>query len=154
MQTDPAHDFDFLHGIWKVTHRRLAARGVGCTEWLEFVGTADTRSLNGGICNVEEHRIDGADFNGVAIRSFSRPDSRWSIWWIAASDGVLQPPVHGRFADGVGRFEGEDMDAGRPVISRFLWHRITPVSARWEQSFSYDGGSGWELNWIMDFERG
>jgi hypothetical protein len=153
MATDPAHDFDFLHGSWKVRHRRLAVRGAGRSEWLEFAGTADTRPLNGGISNAEEHRIDGADFGGVAIRSFNRRANHWSIWWIAASDGILQPPVHGRFADRVGRFEGQDVDAGRPVISRFLWHMITPLSARWEQRFSYDSGSSWELNWIMDFER-
>lgn len=148
-----AGDFDFLHGKWKVAHRRLKVRGVGSTEWNEFAGTADTRPLLGGLCNIEEHRIDGQDFSGVAIRCFDCAAKRWSIYWVSARDGLLQAPVHGTFENGVGHFEGEDTDGGRPIVARFLWHRITPTSARWEQSFTYDGGKTWETNWIMDFER-
>jgi hypothetical protein len=36
---------------------------------------------------------------------------------------------------------------------RFIWSRIGPTSARWEQAFSADGGASWEMNWIMDFTR-
>jgi hypothetical protein len=61
--------------------------------------------------------------------------------------------VHGAFRDGVGRFEGEDVDDGRPVAVRFVWDEITPASARWRQAFSYDGGRTWEENWEMAFTR-
>jgi hypothetical protein len=147
------NDFDFLHGRWIVAHRRLKARGVGSQQWEEFTGSADTRPLLGGLCNVEEHRIEGHDFSGVAIRCFDPTARRWSIYWVSARDGLLQPPVHGGFRDGEGVFEGVDTDSGRPIIARFLWHRITPTSARWEQSFSYDDGKTWETNWIMEFRR-
>jgi ABC-type branched-subunit amino acid transport system ATPase component len=42
---------------------------------------------------------------------------------------------------------------GRPIKVRFRWSEITPASARWEQAFSPDGGTTWETNWIMCFER-
>ena len=31
-----AHDFDFLHGSWRISHRYLKDRLVGCHEWQEF----------------------------------------------------------------------------------------------------------------------
>ena len=152
----PTHewaDFDFLHGNWNVTHRRLKARGVGSHEWVELQGTAETRPVLDGLCNVEEHRIEGADYAGMALRCFDRTIRQWRIYWVSNRDGVLQPPVQGGFDLGEGHFEGTDMDGDRPVKVRFLWHMITPSSARWEQSFSYDGGESWETNWTMDFLR-
>ena len=147
------HDFDFLHGSWKVTHRRLKERGQGSQDWQHYSGRAETRPLLAGLCNIEEHRIEGQSFSGVALRCFDRAARQWRIYWVSDRDGLLQPPVLGRFQQGTGRFEGEDVDGGRPIRVRFLWHEITPSSARWEQSFSYDEGKTWETNWIMDFER-
>jgi hypothetical protein len=72
---------------------------------------------------------------------------------VSSRDGVLGPPVVGRFAGDVGLFEGADEDAGRAVDVRFIWHRIGPTSARWSQFFSYGGPAQWEMNWIMDFSR-
>jgi hypothetical protein len=36
---------------------------------------------------------------------------------------------------------------------RFVWDRITPTSARWQQAFSIDDERSWETNWIMEFSR-
>jgi hypothetical protein len=147
------HDFDFLHGHWTVKHRRLNERGIGSSEWSEFEGSAETRPLLAGISNIEEHRIPAEDLSGVALRCFDRAAKRWAIYWVSERDGRLQPPVLGDFDGRTGTFEGEDLDDGRSVRVRFLWARNNPLSARWEQAFSYDGGSNWETNWTMDFER-
>jgi len=53
----------------------------------------------------------------------------------------------------VGTFIGEDQVDGKPVRTRVVWSRITPRSARWEQSASADGGTTWETNWISELER-
>lgn len=148
-----ANDFDFLHGRWTVHHRRLRERGAGATEWQEFDGTAETRSLLGGAANIEEHVIPGQDFAGIALRTFSSATRLWSIYWVSRRKGELEPPVVGGFTDGVGRFEGVDCDAGRLVRVRFLWQPLTSAHARWQQSFSYDDGTSWETNWTMDFRR-
>ena len=148
-----ATDFDFLHGRWTVHHRRLDERGAGSTNWVEFDGTAETRPLIGGQCNIEEHSIPGTDAEGVALRIFNPVSRQWSIHWVSRRSGVLEPPVVGSFEGGIGRFEGSDVDSGRLVQVHFLWHRITPVSARWEQSFFYNSGESRETNWIMDFSR-
>ena len=146
------HDFDFLFGRWSVRHQRLRRRGCGSAEWDEHVGTAETRPLLGGLCNIEEHLIVGSNASGVALRSFDRSAGRWSIYWVSERDGLLQRPVSGGFNGDLGIFEGEDADDGRPVQVRFVWDR-SDVSPEWTQSFSYDRGATFELNWTMRFER-
>jgi hypothetical protein len=148
-----AEDFDFLFGCWSVRHRRLRSRGCGCGVWDEFAGTAETRPLLGGLCNIEEHSIAGQEFSGIALRTFDREAQLWSIFWISEHNARLQPPVHGRFAGPLGEFEGRDADGGRLVQVKFIWDRSNPQAPRWQQSFSYDEGATWELNWLMEFER-
>jgi len=65
----------------------------------------------------------------------------------------LEPPVHGRFENGVGTFFGDDRHDGLPIRVRFLWSQIGTESASWEQAFSPDGVAQWETNWIMQFLR-
>jgi hypothetical protein len=62
-------------------------------------------------------------------------------------------PMIGEFKNGVGEFYDQETWKGRSVIVRFLWSRITPNSAHFEQSFSGDGGKTWEVNWITDQTR-
>jgi hypothetical protein len=104
------------------------------------------------LCDIEEHQIPNQDFSGVALRAFDPAKLLWSIYWVSARDGVLQQPVTGGFEGDIGRFEGDDSDRGQPVKVRFLWQR-GGGSPRWEQSFSYDSGQTWELNWVMAFQR-
>ena len=126
-------------------------RGTGCTDWDEIDGTADTRPLLGGLCNVEEHGIPGN--SGVAFRTFDPSALLWSIVWVSEIDGVVQPAVVGRFIGDLGLFEGEDIDSGRPVLVRFVWDRSDAMTPTWTQSFSYDAGDTWEVNWTMAFTR-
>ena len=149
---DGRGDFDFLIGDWQVKHRRLKRRLAGCDEWDEIAGTARNRSLLGGLCNVEEHRIDAPGISGVAMRTFDVSRQLWSIYWVG-SDGLLGAPIHGGFEGDVGSFEGEDEHDGRPIKARFRWTRDGADRARWEQAFSADGGVSWEVNWTMDFVR-
>jgi hypothetical protein len=43
--------------------------------------------------------------------------------------------------------------AGNPITVRFKWSNITEASARWQQSFSFDGGTTFAVNWVMEFSR-
>jgi hypothetical protein len=64
-------------------------------------------------------------------------------------------PVIGNFnfKNGVGTFEGDDVNNGRPVKVRYIWSKITKHSAHWEQALSPDSGKTWETNWQMQFTR-
>jgi hypothetical protein len=42
---DGRHDFDFLHGSWRIHNRRLRQPLTGSTEWYEFEGSSIERPL-------------------------------------------------------------------------------------------------------------
>lgn len=50
-------DFDFLHGRWRVHHRKLKERLTGCTEWLTLTGTAECHPVLRGLGNVDRLAI-------------------------------------------------------------------------------------------------
>ncbi|MEO8505823.1 MAG: hypothetical protein ABI609_18150 [Acidobacteriota bacterium] len=154
--TEPAatHDFDFLHGSYKVHNRRLRERLKGATEWVEFEATNHCRPTLGGLGNEDEYRTDfWPDFTGMAFRFFNPKTRLWAIYWADSLRGTLESPVYGSFANGRGEFEGDDTFEGKPIRVRFLWTGIDTPTPRWEQAFSADGGETWETNWVMDFER-
>ena len=151
---DGRHDFDFLHGRWRVRNERLRARLAGADEWDTFEASNACRPLLGGIGNVDDFATDWRDgYRGLTLRLYDPRARRWSIRWANGIDGLLEPPVHGAFVDGVGTFFGDDTHDGRPVRVRFIWDGIGPESARWQQAFSADGGASWETNWIMRMTR-
>jgi len=150
------HDFDFLFGRWRVHNARLRLRLAGCNDWQEFDAIMDCRPILGGVGNIDEFVTDEFDtdvFIGATLRLYDPAADRWSIYWASNRRGVLDPPVVGRFRDGVGQFEGDDVHAGVAVRVRFTWIVIDPDHAAWEQAFSADGGATWETNWRMRLTR-
>ncbi|MGI8857155.1 MAG: hypothetical protein ACR2JW_15530 [Thermomicrobiales bacterium] len=149
------HDFDFLFGSWHVVNERLTSRLTNADEWERFEATHECWPLLGGAGNGDRMRATwhGVDFEGVSLRIFNPATEQWSIYWVDNVSYELQPPVVGRFVDGVGEFYGDDQHEGTPVLARFIWSGITADAARWEQAFSTDRGETWETNWIMTFTR-
>ena len=151
------HDFDFLEGNWRVHHRRLKDRLAGSEEWVSFEGTCSMRKLMDGYGNVDDNVLDmpGHPYRGVGLRSYDAKTGTWAIWWLDSRmpHTPIDPPVKGRFENGVGNFYADDTLRGKPVRVRYTWSNITPNSAQWEQAYSPDGGKTWEMNWHMDFER-
>jgi len=151
------HDFDFLAGEWRVHHRRLKERLADNHEWVEFDGTCAMRHLMDGWGNVDDNVLEmpGGAYRAIGLRAYDPKTAQWAIWWVDGRNpfGELDPPVKGRFTDGVGNFYADTTLKGKPIRMRFTWSHITPTSAQWEQAFSPDGGKTWETNWHMDFER-
>jgi len=145
-------DFDFLVGSWNVANRRLIGRLAGSTEWEEFASTATCRNLFGGAANIDEFTFSDGTY-GATFRVFDPARKEWSLNWANSINGVMEAPLFGTFSDGVGTFHGDDTFDGGPIRVRFIWSRITPTSARWEQAFSADQEQTWETNWVMDFTR-
>ncbi len=151
------HDFDQKVGKWIAHHKRLKERLAGNHEWVEFDGTQTCWLLMDGYANVDENvmRIPGGEYRGVTLRAYDPGTGQWAIWWLDGRNpfGSLEPPVKGRFQNGVGTFYADDTLRGKPIKVRFVWSDITPTSAHWEQAFSPDGGKTWETNWITDFRK-
>jgi hypothetical protein len=147
------NDFDFLIGNWNVTNRRLVQRLVGSDVWEEFPATATSSAVFEGAGNFDEIVFPTKGLAGATLRLLNPTSGEWSLYWASSGDGTLLPPVVGRFENGVGTFFGDDIQDGTPVRVRFIWSRITPSGARWEQAMSVDGEKTWETNWVMGFER-
>ena len=149
----PVSDFDFLPGTWRVANRKLAdTLDPGCDEWIAFEATSTARAILGGIGNIDHFVTEG--YEGFSLRLYQPETDSWRIWWSSTQrPGRLDPPVEGRFSGGRARFACEDVLEGVPIHMRFDWSDITADSARWEQSFSFDGGATWKPNWVMELSR-
>jgi hypothetical protein len=153
MDTETRHGFDFNHGDWLVTNRRLKARGVGSNDWDVFTSHETAQLMLGGAVSVDESDFPTKGFRGMTVRIYNPERDEWAIYWINSARGVLEPPVFGRFENGRGSFAGDDTDDGKPVKVLFDWSGTDTGTPRWSQAFSYDGGATWETNWIMEFRR-
>jgi hypothetical protein len=156
---DGQHDFDFEHGSWKIHLSRRVKRLEGSNDWVEFDGTSVTKPFWNGKGNLEQFETDanGQHIEGLTMRVYNPTTHQWSLYWASATDPDLGTPIVpmvGQFDEtGVGYFYDQELWHGRSVIVRFVWSRITPNSAHFEQAFSADGGKKWEANWITDQTR-
>jgi hypothetical protein len=156
---DGRHDFDFFFGSWRQANRKRVKPLVqGDTEWVEFESRTEAAPILGGLGNTDTFRAPQfpgrPGFEGFSLRLFEPHTGLWRIWWASTiGNGQLEPPVIGQFHDGIGLFECDDVVDGMRVKVRFTWKDITPASATWEQSFSFDDGATWDTNWITRHTR-
>ncbi|GIG69033.1 hypothetical protein [Phytomonospora endophytica] len=147
---DGRGDFDFYHGRWHTSHRKLRdVLDPECTEWLEFEGVNTCSTILGGLGNTETSTFDyETPFEGYTLRLYDPAAGLWRIWWASTRQpGVMGPPVEGSFADGKGIFLADEELAGRMTKVRFAWTVVSEDETHWEQSFSYDEGATWRANW-------
>ena len=158
MTSTDAAAFDFIHGTWTVQNRKLRdVTDPACDAWVEFGASSEAFPVLQGVGHLDRMTVadppDGPPFEGLTLRLFDPAEQSWRIWWSSSrAPGRLDPPLVGRFRDGIGLFEGDDVVGGRPVRLRFEW-RADPASPRWQQEFSYDDGATWHVNWVMTFSR-
>ena len=152
---DGQHDFDFEIGTWKIHLKRLLHPLTGSTAWSEFDGTTFTQKVWNGRANLEQFETNGSagQIEGMTLRLYNPGSHQWSIYWATSKTGTLGIPTVGEFKNGQGEFYDQEPINGRMVLVRFIWSRITPNSAHFEQAFSEDGGRTWEVNWITDQTR-
>lgn len=142
-------DFNFLSGSWKIKHRQMKNG-----KWDTFEGEATVYGILGGIASIEELRIPARNFSGMGLRLLDVEKKLWADYWVNSKSGVLTPPpAVGSFVDGVGIWDSDEEDAGKPIIVRGVWDEITPKSCRWRQAVSRDDGKTWVDNWIMHWTR-
>ena len=151
--SDGSRDFDFLIGSWTLANRRLTKVLAGGNEWEEFPSHTTCWPIFDRAGNIDELACPAKGFFGLTVRLFDPAQQEWSLYWFSSRTPAIDPPVVGRFVDGVGQFFNDDTFEGIPIRCRFLWSDITPDSAHWEQAFSTDGGETWETNWVNDLTR-
>ena len=147
---DGQHDFDFEIGTWRTRLARLERPLSGSTTWVEYEGTSVVRKVWNGGANLVELDVRGpaGRLEGLSLRLYNPETRQWSLNFSNRRSGTLTTPVIGEFRNGRGEFYAQESFNGRAVFVRFVITVFTPDSARFEQSFSDDGGSTWEPNWI------
>ena len=149
---DGQRDFDWEIGTWTTRVRVLRNPLSGeAPEWAEYVGTSVVRPLLGGRANFVELAVAGqaGRIEGGSLRLYNPQERQWGIHYASLANGTLTAPVYGGFDEqGRGAFYGSDTLDGRAILVRFQITRVSPNEARFEQAFSADGGTTWEVNWI------
>ena len=155
-------DFDFLVGDWRIDNRKLTKPLQEDSPWETFSAEAHMEKLPGGIGNVDTFLAPywRPGWMGMTIRIFNGETGLWSLYWlnsknggIDSATGALTPPVVGKFENGVGIFEANDVIEGRALRVRYTWYDISADEAKWMQAFSFDGGKTWKPNWTMTETR-
>jgi hypothetical protein len=149
-------DFDFEHGRWHTSLRKLLRPLSGHGQWAEYGGTSTVHALLGGRANLVELEVAGPQgrIEGVSLRLFDTARQRWTLNYSNVASGTLELPMSGGFAGGThGVFYSPDTFQGRPILVRFVIDVVDPDHCRFEQAFSADGGSTWEVNWIASDTR-
>jgi hypothetical protein len=152
---DGQHDFDFNIGTWKTHISRLQNPLTGSTIWVEYDGISVVREILSGRASLFELTADGpaGHLEGVGLRLYNPQSHQWSLNWANGKTGILGVPTTGGFRDGRGVFVDQESFNDRVILVRNSFMDITPNSARFEQTFSDDGGQTWETNWVMTFAR-
>ena len=145
-----AHDFDFEHGRWRTTLRRLLRPLSGSDTWADYAGTTSVTPIWGGRANLVELDVAGPQghLEALSLRLFDPQEKRWTLNFSSVASGTLAPPMTGGFGGGRrGVFYSAETFNGRPVLVRFIIESTSADTCRFEQAFSTDG-STWETNWI------
>jgi hypothetical protein len=143
-------DFDFSIGTWKTQLSRLVDPLSGSTQWVEYTGTSIARKIWSGRANLVELDVEGpaGRIEGLSLRLYNPGSRQWSLNYASVAAGTMSEPMFGAFKDGRGEFFGLTTRNGRAILVRFVISKEAPDTWRFEQSFSDDGGTTWEKNWI------
>ena len=151
-QSGGQHDFDWELGTW-TTHVRVLRNPLSGEPpvWASYQGTSVVKPLMGGRANFVELSVSGpaGAIEGGALRLYNPKARQWSLNYASLAGGMLTAPLFGTFDhSGKGTFIGQDQLGGRAILVRFIITRPSAKTAQFEQSYSADGGSTWETNWV------
>jgi len=146
--------FGQLVGEWEVEGVEYAPDGTSrrfSGEW-HFDWVLDGRGVQDVLISpARNDRVDGEPFYvyGTSLRYFDPRLEGWRVVWA--------DPVTGNFSVLTATRVGEEIviegttDDGRP--KRWIWSELTPMSARWRDEVSSDGGATWRMREEMRLRR-
>jgi hypothetical protein len=147
---DGRHDFDWEFGTWKTHVKRRLRPLSGSNEWVEYEGTTTVRAVWNGRANLVELDVNGpaGRIEALSLRLYNPEARQWSLNFANVNGGTMAIPTVGEFKAGRGEFYSQETLGARSILVRFVISDFSRESARFEQSFSDDGGKTWETNWI------
>ena len=152
---DGQNGFDGLFGTWNYHVKRLVHPLTGSTTWIEFPATGTCYRIWGGRAQLDTFEADAptGHIEGLVVRLYNLQNHQWSLNWAISRTGTPDPPQIGKFKNGHGDFYTQDTINGKTIFVRYDWSKIGTDTPHFEQSFSEDGGTTWEVNWITDQTR-
>jgi hypothetical protein len=154
--TSSKDDFDFLVGKWKVKNQRLTSAENEPETWVEFDAELHMKKTIGGLGNVENlfMEINGAPFEGMAVRLFNPKTKLWKVYWMDSNNGTMdENPVTGSFENGVGKLYSSEIWDEQAVTVLYQWDATDKTHPKWSQATSKDDGKTWVWNWKMVLTR-
>jgi hypothetical protein len=154
-QRHQQRDFDLEIGTWRTHLKRLMHPLTGSATWVEYDGTTVVQRVWGGRANLVELEADGANghIEALSLRLYNPESKQWSLNFSNSASGLMGTPTVGEFKNGRGEFFDQETLGPRTILVRFVILAISSSLWHFEQSFSDDGGSNWEINWIADDTR-
>jgi hypothetical protein len=152
---DGQNGFDGLFGTWNYHVKRMLHPLTGSTTWIEFPATGTCYRIWGGRAQLDTFEADDPTrhIEGLVVRLYNPQNHQWSLNWAISRTGTPDPPQIGKFKNGHGDFYTQDTINGKTIFVRYDWSKLNTPTPHFEQSFSEDGGTTWELNWITDQTR-
>ena len=149
-KTDGQHDFDWEFGTWKTHVKRRLRPLSGSQEWVEYEGTTTVTKVWNGRANLVELDVTGpaGRIEALSLRLYNPEARQWSLNFSNVNGGTMATPTVGEFKAGRGEFYAQETLGARSILVRFVISEFSRESARFEQSFSDDGGKTGETNWI------
>lgn len=139
-----AGDFDFWLGEWKVSWEDADGAGEGRN-------TIEKRF--GG--QVVQERFDGrpgVDLVGMSVSAYDAHRDTWLQTWVDDAGSYFH--LEGRFEDGVMTLHCDRHTHERQELRyRMRFADIEPDSFTWTWERSEDGGTSWQLQWQLSYER-
>jgi hypothetical protein len=91
---NPAHDFDFELGIWKIHLKRRWHPLSGSNTWVEFDGSSVSRKVWEGRSQIEQFETDSPSghIEGLTLRLYNPDPPPMELYWANSKDGILVVP--------------------------------------------------------------
>jgi hypothetical protein len=128
--TQQYHQFDFWVGDWQVRDPKG-----------ELAGTNDVTKIQGG-CVLQEHWVDTQGMTGTSLNVYNARSKQWHQTWVDNQGGLLV--LDGGLVDGAMVLTGHNLSrAGKPVVDRITWSKMSNGNVRQVWDRSADDGKTW-----------
>jgi hypothetical protein len=136
--------FDFWIGDWDLTWTNAAGQLQKGTNQISKI-------LDGKVIQ-ENFSFASGTFKGTSLSVYNPTSKTWHQAWADTQGGYF---------DFVGAVEGDKRifktkvkeQNGQKEIQRMVFYNIKPASLIWDWESSTDGGSTWQLQWRINYQR-
>lgn len=143
---DSSKFFDFWEGKWSATWQEGEKLGRGTNELTWIMG--------GKVLQENFQILEGQSkgFIGGSISVFQPQTNTWKQAWADNQGGYFD--FTGAFDGDKRIFKTQPREVnGQTIVLRMVFCDISNDSFTWDWELSNDGGSTWNLNWRINYER-